>query len=863
MRGLTSYLAVWILSAAVVTTAAAQDRIFFSATENVTAVLVERINAETVRIDMSAWYLTERAVSTALVNRFKAGVQVRLIGDRGSIFEIDPRTKSEFYWLANQGVPIRLRYHPTSYPEIAHWKATIFAGQNIVTFGSANYTPFELAPVSAANYKDEVVLFTADPGLVNAFKTMFDRMWNDTTRETLSRISGPPYFRHWDEACANEPQCADYRTQYPSPVPMVIDTARLEPDHALPPEMVWGQGAVFNARIAEEISKEPALVDFVIYRLTVNDITDALLARHAAGVPVRLIIEPDEYRNRKWPEFWLTRAQIDRLWAAGVAIKQRAHVGLTHMKTLITSSTATVASSNFTAAWQRDHNYFVPAATKPAIHMALRERFNIMWNDHAAFVDFAPEPADAPALQSPLNGQGAVDPTVTLVWSRAAFATSYDVYLGTAPNALHHVGTVGARLINEPPATYSYSASSSLATASTYYWRVVSRTNAGLSTPSPIRSFTTGGPATLRVSPTQLDVGPLGGAGTLTITASSGLSWSASSSAPWAVVSPPSGVGSRTVGYTVARNPTTATRSATITIAGAQVMVTQEPNTVPGEPTGLSAVVDKPVVRLSWQPPASGDVHRYLIEVAANPHFTGETVLQTRDAGTTYELPGLPPNNYWARVSATNDLGTGPASTAIAFAVLPDVPTAPGRPLDLRWQLAGTRLSLSWHAGTGGAVSTYVVEAGIGTGRTDLALPTGSPSPGFVYDGVPPGVYFVRVRAVGAGGTSPPSNEVAIFVGVPPPPAPPTNLSAAVAGSQVTLHWAQGSLDMTGTPTHFVVEAGSAPNATDYGAQPVAAAGVVVGGVPPGVYYVRVRAANASGWSAPSNEIVVQVPITP
>ena len=105
---------------------------------------------------MSCWYLTEHAISIALINRFKAGVQVRLIGDRGSIFEIDPITKSEFYWLANQGLPIRLRFNPTWFPEIDHMKMTLFVGQNLVTFGSANYTPFELAPTSATNYKDEI-----------------------------------------------------------------------------------------------------------------------------------------------------------------------------------------------------------------------------------------------------------------------------------------------------------------------------------------------------------------------------------------------------------------------------------------------------------------------------------------------------------------------------------------------------------------------------------------------------------------------------------------------------------------------------------------------------------------------------------
>src|SRR5688572_27915397 len=199
-----------VFSALSTADAAAQEQVYFSATTNIANVIIQRINAETVRIDMSAWYLTEHSISIALVNRFNAGVDVRLIGDRGSIFEIDQFTRNEFYWLASQGVPIRLRYHPTWFPDINHWKATIFAGQNLATFGSANYTPFELAPSSATNYKDETVLFTTDASIVNAFRTKFDQFWNDTTAEPGGHVPAPPYFKNFDDACALEPACADY-----------------------------------------------------------------------------------------------------------------------------------------------------------------------------------------------------------------------------------------------------------------------------------------------------------------------------------------------------------------------------------------------------------------------------------------------------------------------------------------------------------------------------------------------------------------------------------------------------------------------------------------------------------------------------
>jgi len=205
-----------------------------------------------------------------------------------------------------------------------------------------------------------------------------------------------------------------------------------------------------------------------------------------AGVSVRLLVEPTEYLNRKWPEFWLTHANLDKMWAAGIPIKQRVHAGLTHMKTLVTSAYATNASSNYAAAWQRDHDYFVSAAAKPAIYGAIKNRVQAMWNDSAAFGPFQPQPPDAASLVSPASGAGGISTATQLVWNRAAFAVSYDIYLGVSPSAMALVGNVPAQLVNDPPVTYSWTPSTALQAGTTYYWKVVSRTNATPVNPSLI-----------------------------------------------------------------------------------------------------------------------------------------------------------------------------------------------------------------------------------------------------------------------------------------------------------------------------------------------------------------------------------------
>src|ERR1051326_8388794 len=125
---LAAALAAALVATLLPSRALAADQVYFSSNTNVTDILVQYINRETVRLDISSWYLSEHSISIAIANRFNAGVKVRIIGDRGAIFEADPNTKREFYWLASQGIPIRLRFNPDYFPEIAPWKAAIFVG---------------------------------------------------------------------------------------------------------------------------------------------------------------------------------------------------------------------------------------------------------------------------------------------------------------------------------------------------------------------------------------------------------------------------------------------------------------------------------------------------------------------------------------------------------------------------------------------------------------------------------------------------------------------------------------------------------------------------------------------------------------
>lgn len=89
-------------------------------------------------------------------------------------------------------------------------------------------------------------------------------------------------------------------------------------------------------------------------------------------------------------------------------------------------------------------------------------------------------------------------------------------------------------------------------------------------------------------------------------------------------------------------------------------------------------------------------------------------------------------------------------------------------------------------------------------------------------------------------------------------PGTPSNLTALAQGRNVRFDWQPAASG--GAPAGFAIEAGTAPGLADLGriaTGPRPAFGVAA--VPDGRYFVRVRATNAVGESAPSNELALTV----
>jgi phosphatidylserine/phosphatidylglycerophosphate/cardiolipin synthase-like enzyme len=440
------------------TPAAAADRLCDPAHEDCRAPLLELIRNERIGIDLAFWFMEDARYTAALEKKLAEGVPIRVIVDTRANSTY-PLNVSRLEELKAAGIPMRRRIASG----ILHWKMMLFEGQSTVQFSAANYTSSFVPTVPYENYIDEAVYFTDDSAVVNSFRTKFDDLWVDVTRYTnYANITGPLLRRY--------------------------DTFDKDPELNFPPLESYRNRAV------SRYDAETTAIDVIMYRITDRSHTDAMIRAMERGVPVRLITEPKQYRDRS--RYWHSW-NVDRLYAAGAKIRHRAHDGLMHQKSvLLRSQGLTIfGSSNWTSpssSSQEEHNYFTD---KPYFFDWFMEQFERKWHNstgHAETKPFVPLPPNKPRYVAPGDAATIDTDAVTLTWNGGIWAHLYDIYFGTTPSPPLFAP-------NQPlgPSTSSSDNKkfvvSGLVPGTTYYWRVVGKTMANVTKAGPVVSFTVGG----------------------------------------------------------------------------------------------------------------------------------------------------------------------------------------------------------------------------------------------------------------------------------------------------------------------------------------------------------------------------------
>ena len=473
----------WINIVALVSTAAmavrhadAAERLCDSSTVNCRIPLRELIRNETQGIDVAFWFMEDSRYSTDLIAAHNRGVRVRVLVDTKANASY-PGNARIIGYLRDAGIPIR-----RIVSSWLHWKLMLFAGQNVVQFGSANYSPYAFVPEEPlVDFIDESIFFSDDPAIVNSFKRRFDDAWVSTSRFTnYANVSGPltrSYPLYSTSSALNFPPFQD-----------------------------------FGARAVTRYNAETVGIDVMQFRLGDRRHADAIVAARQRGVPVRVYIEQGQYRDPKRP---LSAYDTDRLYVAGVQLRQRNHQGWQHEKlTLLHGQRMAIfGSQNWTnTSGQYEHNYFT---TKQWIYQWFNDQFTRKWNSTAATKPFVPQPPNTPQYRSPANGLAVDSSTVTLRWYAGVWAHKYDIYFGTSSNP--------PRIASDLELGYSRSSSdlksytvSGLSPNTTYYWRIVSKTMASVARSGTVWNVSTSGFATGGTLPSgwqSRDIGAVGIAG--------------------------------------------------------------------------------------------------------------------------------------------------------------------------------------------------------------------------------------------------------------------------------------------------------------------------------------------------------------
>jgi phosphatidylserine/phosphatidylglycerophosphate/cardiolipin synthase-like enzyme len=153
----------------------------YSPFENLEQIDRERLDGAQHTVDIAMYAFTDRSLAEELFKLARRGVQIRLYRDREQYEEEQQRNSGQRNrgtttgtLRGQHGIQIRVK----GSRELMHLKAYLIDG-SLLRDGSANWS------ASGLKRQDNNVHFTSDPAQVEAFRRIFEQMWNRTDNERV------------------------------------------------------------------------------------------------------------------------------------------------------------------------------------------------------------------------------------------------------------------------------------------------------------------------------------------------------------------------------------------------------------------------------------------------------------------------------------------------------------------------------------------------------------------------------------------------------------------------------------------------------------------------------------------------------
>ena len=93
---------------------------------------------------------------------------------------------------------------------------------------------------------------------------------------------------------------------------------RTYPTYSIDPDLNFPPNQSYANRAVKAYNAEQTKIDVIMYRITDQRHTNAILSAHSRGVPIRMILENNEYRD---PNYLWDAWNVDQLYAAGIPLR--------------------------------------------------------------------------------------------------------------------------------------------------------------------------------------------------------------------------------------------------------------------------------------------------------------------------------------------------------------------------------------------------------------------------------------------------------------------------------------------------------------------------------------------------------------